>query len=96
MNKFKLYYFVVASLIGFLIFMNFGLTGEGGVATYYLIVILTFPIGIIVGYIFSLLSEIYNPNSVTLFFIPVAIIANYFQMRFCISIYQKWKCKKQT
>lgn len=96
MNKFRLFYFIIAALVGFLIFMNFGLTGESGISTYYLTVALTFPIGLVVGYAFSVLSNIFNPNYVGLFFIPVAIIANYFQWVFFISQYRKWKTRSQS
>ncbi len=94
MNKFGLYYFIVAAVIGYLIFMNFGLNGESGIVTYYLTAALTFPIGLVVSYIFGLLSQVFDPNYVTLFFIPVAAIANYFQWVFFISLYKKWKEKR--
>ena len=95
MNKARLYYVIAAVIIGFSMFMAFGVTGEGGVATYYLTVALTFPIGLLVGYGCSLLSEVFNPNIVGLFFIPIAAIANYFQWVFFISIYRKRKQKKR-
>ena len=95
MNKVRLYYIVAATIIGFSMFMAFGVTGEGGIATYYLTVALTFPIGLLVGYICSLLSEAFNPNFVGVFFIPIAAIANYFQWFFFISTYRKWTQKNK-
>lgn len=96
MKKFKFYYFTIAVAITVLILWIFGITGEGGIVAFYLTMALTFPIGMLVSYIFDLLSQAFNPYYVEIFFIPSAAIASYFQWKFLISLYRKWKPNSKT
>jgi hypothetical protein len=95
-NNFRLFYFIGAAVVSFLLFMSFGVAGESGIFTYYVVSFLTFPIGLAVGYLFGYLSGVFDPNLIGLLYLPTAAVANYFQWKFIWSLYQKWKSKKQT
>ncbi len=95
MSKSAKCYFVAAGIVSFLIVFNWGFSGEGGISTFLVTMFLTFPVGVLLGYVYSFL-EINNQIYENLTFMPLAIILNYFQWKYFIFIYKKWKGRFTT